>query len=114
MFTYLHLCLQSYLCIFAFHLPTDRKTRALFSTLWSNVRTSAGWIPPVDLHLFLLIISSIAPILCMILHKGWANFVWWCLCGTLFSMRLYVQRGTLRDETRLEGLEKLKYHAKGA
>ena len=114
MFTYLHLYLQGYLCVSIFHLPTDRRIRTFFSTLWSNIQTSTGSIPPVDPHFFLLLISSIAPILCILFHKGWANFVWWCFCGTLFSMHLFTQRRMLHGEAQLEGLEKLKYHAKGA
>jgi hypothetical protein len=114
MFTYLHLSLQGYLCISIFHLPADQKIRILLSSVLPNVWTSTGTIPPVDIHLLALLISSIAPILTMLLHKGWANFVWWCFCGTIFSMYLFVQRGRLRDEARVEGLEKLKYHAKGA
>lgn len=114
MFAYLHLCLQGYLCISLFHLSTERKIRTLFSTLWSNVQTSTGCIPPIDLQLFLLLISSIAPILCILLRSGWANFVWWSFCGALFLMRLVVQRGRLRDDARIEGLEKLRYHLKGA
>jgi len=113
-FTYIHLCLQGYLCISIFHPPTDRKVRTYFSSAWSNARNSIGYVPLVDPHLFPLLISSIAPILSVFLRKGWANFTWWCFCGTLFSIHLFVQRGRLHDEARIERLEKLKYRAKGA
>lgn len=114
MFTCLHLCLQGYLCISLFHPPTDRKIRAYVFSMWSSARDSAGYSPPVDPHLYPLLISSIAPTLCIVLRKGWANFIWWCFCGILFSIHLFARRGRLHDEARMEGLEKLKYHAKGA
>jgi len=113
-FTCLHLCLQGCLCVSAFHPPVDREIRNFLFSVWSNVRTLTGYSPLVDPNLFPLLVSSIAPILCIILRKGWANFIWWCFCGTLFLMHSFVRRGRLRDETRIEGLEKLKYHAKGA
>ena len=114
MFSCLHLCLQGYLCVSLFHPPTDRKIRAYVSSVWSNGRVPIGYNPPVDPHLYPLLISSIAPSLCIILRKGWANFTWWCFCGILFSIHSFAQRGRLHDEARIEGLEKLKYHAKGA
>jgi len=114
MFTYLHICLQGYLFVSIFHPPTDRRVRTYIFSVWSGVRVSTGYGPPVDPHLYPLLVSSIAPTLCIVLRKGWANFTWWCFCGTLFSIHLFVRRGRIRDEARMEGLEKLKYHAKGA
>lgn len=114
MFASLHLCLQGYLCLSVFYPPTDRKIRAYFSSVWSNTRILTGHTPPVHPHPIPLLVSSIAPILCIVLRKGWVNFTWWCFCGTLFSIHLFVRRGRLRDEARIEGLEELKYHAKGA
>jgi len=114
MFTCLHLCLQAYLCISLFHPPTDRRFRTCVSSVWSNARVSTGYNPPVNPHLYPLLISSIAPTLCIVLRKGWANFTWWCLCVILFSIHLFARRGKLHDKARMEGLEKLKYRAKGA
>jgi len=114
MFTCLHLCLQGYLCISLFHPPTERKIGACVFSVWSSARVSAWYSPPVDPHLYPLLVSSIAPTLCIVLRKGWANFTWWCFCGILFSIHLFARRGRLHDEARMEGLEKLKYHAKGA
>lgn len=113
-FTCLHLCLQSYLCLTIFHPPTEGKARVFFSSMWPNAQNLSGYVPVANPHLFPLLISSIAPMLCAILHKGWANFTWWCFCGVLFLIHLFVQKGRLRDQTRIEGLERLKCHAKGA
>jgi len=114
MFTCLHLCLQGYLCISVFYPPANRKARDYFFSMWSNTRVSTGYTPSIHPYLFPLLMSSIAPVLCILLRKGWVNFTWWCFCGTLFSIHSFVRRGRLRDEARIEGLEKLKYHAKGA
>lgn len=114
MFTCLHLCLQGYLCISIFHPPTDRKIRSYAFSMWSNTRISTGYSPSVDPHLYPFLVSSIAPILCIVLRRGWPNFTWWCFCVGLFLIRLFVRRGRLGDEARMEGLGKLKYHAKGA
>lgn len=113
-FSYLHLCLQGYLCISVFHLPTDRKIRTTFSFLRSNVLTSTAYTPPVDPHLLPLLISSIAPTLCILLRNGCAYVIWWCFCGAVFALDLLIQRGRSRDEAQIEGLENLKYNAKGA
>lgn len=113
-FTYLHLCLQGYLCISVFHPPTDREICTYLLSVRSNVRILAGRAPLNDPHLFPLLMSSIAPILCIVLRKGWADFTWWCFCGILFSINLFTRRGKLRDEARMDGLEKLRYRAKGA
>lgn len=114
MFTYFHISLQGYLCTSVFHLPINNKIHTFCYSVWSNMRTSTGLTPPIDPHLFPLLASSIAPILCIILRKDWANFTWWCFCVTLFSTHVLVQRRRLRDEARVESLEKLKYRAKGA
>jgi hypothetical protein len=113
-FTCLHLCLQGYLCVSDLHPPTGHKIRTYLSSVWSSVRISTGRSTRVDPRLHPLLISSLAPILCVVLRKGWANFTWWCFCVTSLSINLFVRRERLRDETRIDGLEKLKYRAKGA
>lgn len=113
-FAYLHLCLQGYLCLSVFHPPIGRKIRTIIFSVWSNAQILTEYSPPIDPHLLPLLISSTAPILCIVLRKGWAEFTWWCFCGIIFSINSLLQRGRLHDEARMEGLEKLKYHAKGA
>jgi hypothetical protein len=113
-FACLHLFLQGYLCVSVFYPPIDRGIRTHLFSVWSNARTLAEYTPPIDPRLFPLFASSIAPILCIVLRKGWAEFTWWCFSGVLFSIHLLLRTGRLHDEARMEELEKLKYHAKGA
>jgi len=98
LFTWLHIFIHEYLL--AKTLPLPPSIQAPIASGKFDVYCAIGAI--------------IAPIICVLLQCGWANFVWWSSTALLMCLDALIRLWIRQDIEGLEELEKLKYDAQGA
>lgn len=98
LFTWLHIFIHEYLLAKTLPLPPS-----LHAAIISG-----------KFDLYCILASSIAPIICILIQSGWANFLWWSFAAILVWLDTLIRMWMRQDIEGLDELEKLKYNAKGA